>query len=107
MARLKVHCTNSKKRTGKTYEDLHSWMDEGSKYLGKDHRFERHSCSYISYVKRTWGKQGVIEFLNHIIDDFADTLSKYEGRCVVCGKATYKGKKHCMNCYKKSTVSGK
>lgn len=101
MPLLKVHCKNSKERTGKDYKELHEWMDEGHKFLNKDHRFERHSTSYINYVKETWGKEGIIEFLNHIIDDYKDTLSKYTGVCVVCGKPTYKGKKLCLDCYKK------
>jgi hypothetical protein len=100
MPNLRVHCKKSKERIGKDYEELHKWMDEGQKYLEKDHRFERHSGSYIDYVMKTWGKDGVIEFLNHIIDDFKDTLSKYTGICEKCGKDTYRGMKLCRNCYR-------
>ena len=101
MPELKIHCKISKERTGKEFADLHEWMDDGYKYLGRDHRFERHSGAYIEYVKETWGKEGVCEFLNHIIEDFKGTLAKYEGKCVVCGKDTWKGKKLCIVCYKK------
>ena len=85
MPSVKVHCEISEKRTkGNPYRELHEWMDDGRKYLGRDHRFERHSGAYIDYVLKTWGKEGVIEFLNHIIDDFKGTLAKYTGKCVVC-----------------------
>ena len=101
MPSLKIHCQNSINRTGQSFEELHKWMDEGQKYLEKDHRFERHSSSYITYVMETWGKDGVKEFLNHIIEDYQDTLKKYNGKCVVCGKDTWKGKKLCTSCYGK------
>jgi len=100
MPPLKTHCENSKKRTGKEFEDLHRWMDEGAKYLGQDHRFERHSGAYLGYVKEKWGKEGVIEFLNHIIDDFTDTLKKFTGTCVYCEGATWQGKPICNKCYR-------
>ena len=101
MPDLKTHCKFSKERTGKEFRELHEWMDDGRKYLGRDHRFERHSGAYIDYVKETWGKEGVIEFLNHIIDDFKGTLAKFTGKCVVCDKDTWKGKKLCIGCYRK------
>src|SRR3989338_7066828 len=87
-------------RCGRSYVD--KWMDEGQKFLDKDHRFERHSTSYIPYVMKTWGKEGVLEFLQHIIEDYQDTLSKYNGKCEIYGKDTWKGKKLCLKCYKKS-----
>ena len=49
---------------------------------------------------KTWGKEGVLEFLNHIIEDYQDTLSKYNGKCENCGADTWKGKKLCYKCYK-------
>lgn len=101
MPNLKFHCNSSFSRTGKSFEDLHKWMDEGQKFLKKNHRFERHSTSYIPYVMDTWKKEGVIEFLNHIIDDYKNTLSKYSGKCVVCNQPTYSGKKLCLSCYRK------
>jgi hypothetical protein len=76
-------------------------MDEGQRYLKRDHRFERHSSSYIAYVTETWGKEGVNEFLNHIIEDYQDTLKKYNGKCEICGADTWKGKKLCRKCYDK------
>jgi len=102
MPNFKTHCRSSKERTGKDFADIHKWMDEGQAYLDKDHRFERHSTSYIKFVMEKWGKEGVIEFLNHIIEDYQDTLKKYTGRCVVCDKDTWKGKKLCIKCYRET-----
>tara|TARA_Y100000310_G_scaffold343510_1_gene451502 strand:+ start:5916 stop:6239 length:324 start_codon:yes stop_codon:yes gene_type:complete len=107
MPNLKIHCKSSKERTGKTYEDLHKWMDDGQKYLEKDHRFERHSTSYIKFVMEKYGKEGVKEFLLHIIEDYQDTLNKYDGKCEVCGSDTWKGKKLCSKCYKIKTENSK
>lgn len=106
MPSLDIHCKSSKERTGKSYRDLHKWMDEGVKFLEKDRRFERHCTSYIPYVKETWGKEGIIEFLQHIIDDYENTLKKYTGTCITCGKPSWKGKKLCTKCYKDS-IKGK
>ena len=77
MPNLKKHCLISKKRTGNEFKDLHEWMDEGHKFLGQDHRFERHSGAYIPYVMETWGKEGVKEFLNHIIEGSDDFKINY------------------------------
>lgn len=100
MPSLKKHCEISLKRTSKDYKELHEWMDEPKEYLGKDHRFERHSGIYIPYVKKMWGVEGIKEFLNHIIEDFKDTLRKYEGVCIKCGNDTWKGNPLCLKCYK-------
>src|SRR3989344_3212294 len=99
MPALKIHCQSSLVRTGKSYEDLHKWMDEGQEFLGIAHRKERHDNTYIPYVKEKWEKEGVLEFLQHIIEDYQDTLSKYNGKCEICGKDTWKGKKLCNSCY--------
>lgn len=101
MPDIKTHCQSSISRTNKSFEDLHKWMDEGQRYLDKDHRFERHSTSYIPYVKEKWGTEGIKEFLRHIIEDYEHTLKMYEGKCVVCNKPTWKGKKLCITCYNK------
>lgn len=101
MPNLKVHSESSKIRTGKTYEDLHKWMDVSQKFLNENHRLERHSNIYIEYVKEKWGTEGVKEFLHHIIEDYEHTLKMYDTKCVYCGKATWKGNKLCNECSSK------
>ena len=66
MPELWIHYEKSKERTGKEFKELHEWMDKGQEYLGKNHRFERHSGAYIDYVLKTWKQEGVIEFLYKI-----------------------------------------
>jgi len=76
MPNLKTHMGESKRRTGYTFISLHKWMDEGIHYLKKNHRRERHDLDYLKYVKKKWGKLGQIEFLEHIILDYKNTLKK-------------------------------
>ena len=99
MPNFKAHCKSSKERTGKDFAELHKWMDEGQEYLGKDHRFERHSTAYLGYIKEKWKQKGVKEFLLHIIEDYQDTLKKCDARCEDCGVISW-GKKRCLDCYK-------
>lgn len=77
MPSVEEHCKRSKKRTGKTYEDLHKWIDAPQKELGREHRRVRHDNTYIPEVKRRWRDEGVKEFLKHIVEDYEDTSDKY------------------------------
>ena len=54
MPDLDQHSYSSLQRTGKDYRNLHKWMDKGQKYLGKDHRSERHNNLYIPYVNTSF-----------------------------------------------------
>ena len=78
MPNIKTHTAISKKRTGKGYDELHQWIDEGSKVLGKCHRIERHaqSSDYEKYIEKKYGKKGVIEWLFHIALDNLETANK-------------------------------
>ncbi len=78
MPSLKEHCQFSELRTGKSFEELHRWMDKYQKEMGISHREKRHSLNDIEAVRKRWGDDGVIEFLVHIIADFKDTKNKLE-----------------------------
>ncbi|MBI2667638.1 hypothetical protein HYX17_02600 [Candidatus Woesearchaeota archaeon] len=81
MTELNIHCEESKKRTGKEYRELHMWIDEPQKYLGKDHRKERHDPNNkedSTFIFSKWSTEGYIEWLIHIIDDYKDTGKKLE-----------------------------
>ena len=78
MPTIEEHCKFSRIRTGKTYEDLHKWMDEPVREKGIEHRAERHGLNDIEYVRHTWGDEAVNEFMVHIILDFQDTKAKLE-----------------------------
>ena len=52
------HCKESLRKYGKTFSELHHWMDEPSTLLGKGHRVHRHDppcikCNCASQVLRT------------------------------------------------------
>ncbi len=78
MVSHKEHCRISELRTGKRFEELHSWIDEYQKEMGVRHREKRHSLNDIEEVRKRWGDEGVIEFLIHLIVDFEDTKNKLE-----------------------------
>jgi hypothetical protein len=108
MPDLKTHCEISLKRTGKEFRELHEWMDEPRKELGRAHRTERHDNTYIDYVEERWGWEGVLEFLHHIAVDYRDTREKmqknYENRgviCLICELPVYNtGLAMCNECVK-------
>ncbi len=80
MPSLKVHCDISEKRTkGNSYRELHEWMDEASKYIGCDHRLERHFYTeeYKNYITKRWGPKAVVEWLFHIAIDNLETANKF------------------------------
>jgi hypothetical protein len=60
MVSFKEHCRISEWRTGKRFEELHRWIDEPQKEMGKKHRQKRHSLSDIEEVRKRWGDEGVI-----------------------------------------------
>ena len=80
MPNLKIHCEISEKRTKeKPYKELHEWMDEASKYIGCDHRLERHFYTeeYKNYITKRWGAKAVVEWLFHIAIDNLETANKF------------------------------
>ena len=79
MPNLNVHCRISEIRTGKEFRELHSWIDEGTKYLKHNHRLERHFFieEYKDFVKEKWGEKAVVEWLFHIALDNLETANKF------------------------------
>lgn len=91
MPHNKIHEELSKKRTGKSFADLHDWMcGEG---LAREEIAKRHSVTKVidnlPYVRERWGDLGVQEYLYHIQDDFdrnlAVRLSKFMIRLPILG----------------------
>ncbi|GAJ09478.1 unnamed protein product [marine sediment metagenome] len=79
MPSQKVHMELSKERTGQTFEELHAWIDEPQKFIGFNHRIERHSYyeDYKKYIEKKWGEKGVVEWLFHIAIDNIETAHKF------------------------------
>lgn len=67
MPPLDEHFKNSMERTGKTYEELHNWIDD------KTNAWEIHDIARIpknmQYVREIWGEEAVMEFVLHIKED--------------------------------------
>ena len=81
MPKIPKHMKLSESRTGKTYRELHEWMDP---WINKPELRElgrvRHDITkipeHIPYVKEKWGEEGVKEFLFHIKEDFELNISR-------------------------------
>lgn len=69
----------SKARTGRDFEDLHKWIDEAQRYIGFNHRVERHffTTDYKEYIEKKWGEKAVVEWLFHIAIDNMETANKF------------------------------
>ena len=67
-------------RTDHEFRKLHEWIDEPRKYLGPNHRIERHSYhkGYKDFIKKNFGgNKAVVEWLFHIALDNLVTANKY------------------------------
>jgi len=61
------HCQDSLKRYGKRFDELHSWMDEPSTMLARDHRIHRHDpVSTPPIAKRLFGELADQACIDHI-----------------------------------------
>jgi len=79
MPNFETHCKISQKRTHNEFKALHKWMDEATKYLGQDHRIERHfyTQEYKDFINKEWGSKAVVEWLFHIALDNMETANKF------------------------------
>jgi len=71
-----VHCAISKKRTGKTYKELHQWIDNNADDKSVSHRSKNHFYSNElreEVFKKFGGAEAVSEWLFHIALDNLDT----------------------------------
>ncbi len=72
MPPINEHVKLSLKRTGKSYKELHKWI-EGVGASPKDHR-ERHDIlkipQFLPIIEKRFGKEGVEEYLKHIKEDY-------------------------------------
>ena len=72
------HCAESLKRYGKTFSELHRWMDEPSLLLGAKHRIYRHNPFVTpSEAKAIFGFNADNACLDHIrLDELESRKSK-------------------------------
>jgi hypothetical protein len=78
MPSVEEHCAISKQRTGCEFRKLHIWIDEPAKFLGINHRIERHADTeaYRLFIASQFGEKAVIEWLFHIAIDNLQTAYK-------------------------------
>ena len=71
MPRLEDHIQESMRLFGKTYEEVHLWLDEfaGSERYGFRHRKVRHHDAGIAEVCRLFGPDAGVSAKQHIISD--------------------------------------
>ena len=98
MPNLKTHCAISYKRTGRSFKELHKWIDEPCKRLGSNHRIERHYLNDkdMKKIKKYWdskgkglGQKAVIEWLFHIALDNMETAFKFSKKSWSYGENAY------------------
>jgi hypothetical protein len=69
------HCEESRRRYGKSFSELHRWMDEPSLMLGTDHRMYRHDPYKTPLeARRIFGENADHACLDHIrLDEVGNT----------------------------------
>jgi hypothetical protein len=71
------HCEDSLRRYGKTFSELHKWMDEPSTILGASHRKYRHDPNATPLeAKKLFGENADHACLDHIRLDELETRRK-------------------------------
>jgi hypothetical protein len=75
------HCEDTLKRYGKTFSELHTWMDEPSTILGPNHRKYRHDPNTTPLeAKKIFGENADHACLDHIRLDELESRRKGIGR---------------------------
>jgi uncharacterized protein len=73
------HLETSIKRTSKSYQAMHDWLDNHPGMKTERHDLDKLPDN-ISFVRSSWGDEAVVEYLQHIVEDAAmqdiETLKK-------------------------------
>ncbi len=64
------HLETSTKRTGKSYQQMHDWLDNHPQMKAERHSLDK-LFENIEFVKTSWGDEAVKEYLQHIVEDAA------------------------------------
>ena len=75
-----IHCAQSRKKYGKSFSDLHKWMDEPSKILGSNHRIIRHDIKKTpKEARELFGPLADQACIDHIMLDLeSGEIQKYK-----------------------------
>jgi hypothetical protein len=65
------HCKETEALLGKSYAEVHEWLDEfaGKPPYGMRHRKVRHHMAGVEEVRRKWGNEAAEAARQHIISD--------------------------------------
>lgn len=73
MPPISKHMEISKGRTGKSYQEVHEWIDD------PDHKNERHDITKIpdnfQFFKEKYGEEAAREYVQHLSDDLSGRFS--------------------------------
>lgn len=77
MPSLEKHIELSIKRTGKEYREVHEWLDgDDVSFIEKLARHNFLTTSkFLPVVERKFGKEGVIEYIHHLEDDYNSNIA--------------------------------
>ena len=66
------HLETSTQRTGKSYQEMHDWLDNHPQMKAERHNLDK-LPENIGFVRSSWGEEAVVEYLQHIVEDAAMT----------------------------------
>jgi hypothetical protein len=71
MAAFEQHCAEAINIFGKSYAEVHLWLDEfaGKPPYGMHHRKKRHHLAGIAEVRKLWGDEAAKAARQHIVTD--------------------------------------
>lgn len=76
MPPVEKHVELCMKRTGKSFREVHEWMD--SKEIGMEEIVARHDIAnilrFLPIIKKQFGEEGIKAYLQHIKDDYENNM---------------------------------
>lgn len=74
MARFEDHCAESERLFGKTFAEVHRWLDEfaGRPGIGSRHRRKRHHEAGIREAMRLFGPDAEAVARRHVVTDLME-----------------------------------
>jgi hypothetical protein len=69
MASEEEHCRDCVIALGKSYWEVHQWLDEFFPTMGVHHRLRRHHTEGVKAVRKKWGDEAARAAEIHILKD--------------------------------------
>lgn len=84
------HCRHSQKLYGERADDIHSWIDDPSKFLGGSHRSERHNPKDVEMAIHVFGSKYSNEIVREIFNDHLSLDAEERNRSRLANQAKYR-----------------